>query len=56
MYGFFLWISLLLMLYGTVRFFIAQWKREDQPMIHLLFVPAAAFLYAIGVLVVSLAV
>ncbi len=51
MYGAVLFISLVILLYGAVRFAVAKWRKEDNPGIHILWIPASAFFYALSVAV-----
>ncbi|WP_018131053.1 hypothetical protein [Effusibacillus pohliae] len=46
MYETVLTISILLLAYGCIRYGIAKWRREPNPSLHTLWIPAAAFFYA----------
>lgn len=53
MYGVVLFISLSIILYGAVRFGVAKWRKEENPSIHVLWIPASAFFYALSVAVLA---
>lgn len=42
-------ISVLAILYGVIRFCFAKWRREDNPIVHILWIPASAFFFAVTV-------
>jgi hypothetical protein len=44
-------LSMLMIIYGIVRFAIAQIRREVNSLIHFLWIPGAGFFYAFGILI-----
>lgn len=46
-------ISILMLLYGLVRLAVAMVRQESQIAVHALWIPAAAFLFAIAIGLVS---
>lgn len=53
MYGVVLLINLSIILYGVVRYGVAKWRKEENPAIHILWIPASAFFYAMSVAVLA---
>lgn len=43
-----------MIVYGLLRFAVAKYKHQENPNIHILWIPGAAFLYAASVTVVVL--
>lgn len=53
MYLAILLISMLLMLYGAVRFVVAKWRQEENPAQHILWIAGSAFFYAASIAVIT---
>jgi prolipoprotein diacylglyceryltransferase len=49
-YTWWLGLCLLLILYGVIRFVVAEFRRESNTYLHILWVPGAGLLYAFGIL------
>ena len=54
MYTAVLAIAMAMMLYGIVRTFLAEWRHESNKLIHALWIPGAAFLYVVGIVILNL--
>jgi hypothetical protein len=42
-------ICVAMVMYGIARFAIAKYRRRENPAVHMLWIPAAAFVYFIGI-------